>query len=90
MKKKIYKNLRIACCILCALILAVAIFIFVYCELIYGLITVLAAFLLFMLTIYFKHKQEDCEKTEAESQQSTQAKPEQDTKNSKNNQTNHK
>lgn len=57
-----YKVLRIICCVICALILAACIFIFVYLGPIWGICSVVAAAAFFALTILFKSLQEDYEK----------------------------
>ena len=57
-----YKILRIICCIICALILAACIFIFVYAGPIWGICSVVAAAAFFALTMLFKGLQQDYEK----------------------------
>lgn len=57
-----YKILRIICCVICALILAACIFIFVYLGPIWGICSVVAAVAFFALTMLFKGLQEDYEK----------------------------
>ena len=57
-----YKILRIICCVICALLLAACIFIFVYLGTIWGICSVVAAAALFALTILFKGLQEDYDK----------------------------
>ncbi len=57
-----YKILRIICCVICALILAACIFIFVYLGVVWGLCSVVAAAAFFALTMLFKGLQEDYEK----------------------------
>lgn len=57
-----YKVLRIICCVICALILAACIFIFVYLGVIWGICSVVAAAAFFALTMLFKGLQEDYEK----------------------------
>ena len=60
--KNIFKILRIIFCVLCAAILAVSVFIFVYLGTFWGLISVLAAAIFGVLMIAFKIAQEDYEK----------------------------
>jgi uncharacterized protein YneF (UPF0154 family) len=56
-----YKILRIICSIIAALCLAGCVFVFVYLGLLWGLICLIAAGLLFCLTLFFKNKQEEQE-----------------------------
>ena len=53
-----FKTLRIICCVICALILAATIFIFIYCGMIWGFVSLLGAALFFGLMMFFKAKQE--------------------------------
>lgn len=53
-----YKILRIACCIVCAVILAAVIFIFAYLGWAWGFAALLAAAVFFGLTVLFKNLQE--------------------------------
>ncbi len=57
-----FKALRIICCIISALILAACVFIFVYLEMLWGIISLVAAALFFGLTLLFKNLQEREEK----------------------------
>lgn len=57
-----YKTLRIIFCVLAALIAAAAIFIFVYCGWLWGLIAVLGAAVCAALMVTFKQLQERQEK----------------------------
>ncbi|MCM1546063.1 MAG: hypothetical protein NC033_03395 [Clostridiales bacterium] len=57
-----YKILRIICCIICALLLAACVFVFVYAGTIWGICSVVAAAAFFALTILFKSLQEDYDK----------------------------
>lgn len=63
-----YKILRIICCVICALILAACIFIFVYLGPIWGICSVVAAAAFFALTILFKYLQEDYDKKHSDEQ----------------------
>jgi vacuolar-type H+-ATPase subunit I/STV1 len=51
-------------------LIAAAVFIFIYTDLVYGVITVLVGILLFVLMLYFKRMQEDAEKTERQNDNS--------------------
>ncbi len=53
-----YKNLRIASCIIAVAFAAAAIFVFVYAGVEWGILCVVAAVVFFMLTVFFKKKQE--------------------------------
>ncbi len=53
-----FKTLRIICCIICALIIAAAIFIFVYLGYFWGFMSLIGAAAFFGLTLLFKHLQE--------------------------------
>lgn len=53
-----YKNLRIICCIICALIIAAATFIFVYLGMLWGFVSLIFATVFFGLMTFFKSKQE--------------------------------
>ena len=53
-----YKKLRIVCSIICALIVAGAIFVFVYLDPLWTILTIAAGFLFFGLTLHFKRLQE--------------------------------
>ena len=53
-----FKTLRVICCVICALILAAAIFIFIYCDMIWGFVSLLGAAVFFGLMMLFKAKQE--------------------------------
>lgn len=57
-----YKILRIICCVICALILAACVFLFVYLGTFWGLISLLCAAIFFALTLLFKGLQEDYDK----------------------------
>ena len=57
-----FKTLRIICCVICALILAAAIFIFIYCGMIWGFVSLLCAAGFFGLRLLFKAKQEAAER----------------------------
>lgn len=57
-----YKVLRIVCCVICALLLAACVFVFVYLGTVWGIVTVVAAAAFFALTMLFKGLQEDYEK----------------------------
>lgn len=57
-----YKILRIICCVICALLLAACVFVFVYLGTVWGIVTVVAAAAFFALTMLFKGLQEDYEK----------------------------
>lgn len=59
--KRTFKILRIVCCILAAIILAAAVFIFVYLGWAWGLLSLVIAAALFGLMILFKAKQEQLE-----------------------------
>lgn len=62
--KDVYKILRIICCIASALILAVAVFIFIYLGWQWGLLSLLIAAVLFGLTVFFKSRQQAAEEKE--------------------------
>lgn len=53
-----YKILRIICCVVCAVILAAVIFIFVYAGWLWGIISLIVAAAFFGLTLLFKNLQE--------------------------------
>jgi len=57
-----YKNLRIICCIICALIIAAATFIFVYLGMLWGFVSLIFAAVFFGLMMFFKGKQEEEER----------------------------
>ncbi|MCM1233869.1 MAG: hypothetical protein NC489_27495 [Ruminococcus flavefaciens] len=57
-----FKNLRIICCIISALIVAADIFVFIYAGMIWGLIGIFAAALFFFAMLYFKYRQEEQKK----------------------------
>ncbi|MGN0813708.1 MAG: hypothetical protein ACI4MH_00570 [Candidatus Coproplasma sp.] len=62
MNKNTYKTLRIVCCLIAAIILAAAIFIFIYLGMVWGLISLAVAAIFAVLTFFFKSKQEELEK----------------------------
>lgn len=64
MKKQTYKILRIICCVTAALILAGAVFVFIYCGWAWGLLSLLAAAGFTALTFFFKREQEKTEEKE--------------------------
>ncbi len=57
-----FKTLRIICCVICALILAATVFIFVYLGMIWGFVSLAAAAIFFGLMLFFKGKQEQEER----------------------------
>lgn len=59
-----YKNLRILFCILAAITIAAAVFIFVYLGWVWGLTAVIACLIFIVLMFVFKNLQEDQEKKE--------------------------
>lgn len=62
MNKKVYQTLRILSSIVAALILAAAVFIFIYLGWMWGLISLAVAGIFVALTFFFKGKQEALEK----------------------------
>ncbi len=61
-----FKVLRIICCIIAALCVAACVFVFIYAGTVWGICTLLGALVFFVLTILFKHCQEDEESKNAE------------------------
>lgn len=61
-----FKILRIVCCVICALLLAACVFVFIYLGTVWGIADVIAAAAFFALTILFKGLQEDYEKKHPE------------------------
>lgn len=61
-----FKILRIVCCVICALLLAACVFVFIYLGTVWGIADVIAAAAFFALTILFKSLQEDYEKKHSE------------------------
>lgn len=59
---KVFKTLRIICCIICALIVLAAFFIFVYLGMLWGFISLLGAAAFFGLMMLFKSLQEKQER----------------------------
>jgi len=57
-----YKILRIISCIICALIIAAATFIFVYLGMLWGFVSLIFAAIFFGLMTFFKSKQEEEER----------------------------
>ncbi|MBE7088963.1 MAG: hypothetical protein E7370_05580 [Clostridiales bacterium] len=53
-----YKNLRIICSVISAVIVAAAIFVFIYAGWLWGIVSVIAALAFFGLTVLFKNLQE--------------------------------
>lgn len=53
-----YKTLRIICCVICALILAGCIFVFIYLGMLWGFVTLAVAAAFFGLMLLFKRLQE--------------------------------
>ena len=67
-----YKILRIICCVICAMLLAACVFIFVYLGIVWGITSVVAAGAFFALTMLFKGLQEDKEKKQSEQENAEQ------------------
>lgn len=61
-----FKILRIVCCVICALLLAACVFVFIYLGTVWGIADVIAAAAFFALTMLFKSLQEDYEKKHPE------------------------
>lgn len=61
-----FKTLRIICCVICALILAAAVFIFIYTEpgMLWGTVSLVVAAAFFGLMMLFKNLQEKQERRE--------------------------
>lgn len=57
-----FKILRIISCIIAALCVAACVFVFIYAGVVWGICALLAAVVFFVLTLLFKHLQEDEEK----------------------------
>lgn len=58
-KAKVFKILRIICCIVAALAVAACVFVFVYAGTVWGIISIVGAAAFFALTVLFKKLQED-------------------------------
>ena len=58
----VFKTLRIICCVICALILAATVFIFIYLDVPWGIASLVVAAAFFGLMMLFKHKQEQQER----------------------------
>lgn len=56
-----YKVLRIICCIICALLLAACVFVFVYAGTVWGITALVGAAAFFALTMLFRSLQRDYE-----------------------------
>lgn len=57
-----YKILRIICCVISALLVTACVFVFVYLGIVWGISTIIAAGIFFVLTILFKNLQQDKER----------------------------
>lgn len=57
-----YKILRIICCVISALLVTACVFVFVYFGIVWGVSTIIAAGIFFVLTILFKNLQQDKER----------------------------
>lgn len=58
-KAKVFKILRIICCIVAVLAVAACVFVFVYAGTVWGIISIVGAAAFFALTVLFKKLQED-------------------------------
>ena len=59
-----FKTLRIICCVICALIIAAAVFIFAHLGVLWGIVSLVAAAAFFGLMMLFKSLQEKKERSD--------------------------